>query len=230
MMEWTGSKQFNKPRQVVLKDQVISNCMVGLEFNGCMDMKSKRKTSLHVMPYMISSRGRGDPQLSLKWHCKHEKQNDWTFPSISGHQQKLLIEESVVSTPLCPAALECPTLHIRNRSSLLSGIHTRFSWFSQIFRSGSKCKLSGLVIAKSCGWRISMRNGQKKSFWRRGLASPLGTVIAPSRPALVGCHHRDKKSAKIYESPEMCSIVHRKAQSKRGFDISQSEDSQVLSR
>jgi len=116
------------------------------------------------------------------------------------------IEVSVVSTHLWSPNPECPTIHIRNQSSLFSGTHTRFSSFTQIFRSGSNCKLSWLVIAKCWDWRMSMRDGETKFYWRRGLASPLGTIVTPSQPALVGCCHRDKISAQIFGSPGMCSI------------------------
>jgi len=61
-------------------------------------------------------------------------------------QQILLKEVSLVSTPLCPADPEFPTINIRNRSWLLSKIHTRFSSLTQIFRSRSNCKLSCRVL------------------------------------------------------------------------------------
>jgi hypothetical protein len=135
------------------------------------------KTSLEVVTCRASPRRRRITWLSLTWQCKHEKQNAWTFSSISGYHHKLLEEVSVVSTPLCPADPECPTIQIPNRSSLLPGVHSTFSSLTQIFRSGSNCTFTCLVIAKSWNCWISMRDGQTTSFWRGGLGSLLGTEI-----------------------------------------------------
>ena len=60
---------------------------------------------------------------------------------MSGHQQKVLIEVSVVSKALWQPDPEYRTMHIPNQRSLLSGIHTTFPSLTKIFPSPSEFQI-----------------------------------------------------------------------------------------